>query len=119
MLLGADWCYRGVTGQLVLLMDITGRTGVMGGMQREVRGPASAVHILGGVWIWEPSRGHSFSGCYARLCLVLQAWAGTPLHPLVSPRLPPPRMKCAETGGAARGKTPWRALTKGVLFKFV
>lgn len=39
MLLGADRCYRGVTGQLVLLKDITGRTGVMGGDAKGGAGP--------------------------------------------------------------------------------
>lgn len=131
-----------VTGNRVVLSRCYRQTGVangyywgtwcyVGDAERDdgtVQGPACAMCILLGedLWIWEPRRGHSLSGCYTQLCPVLQAQAGTPptsphlpADPPGAAHLPPPWMKCAETGGAARGKTPWRALTKGVLFKFV
>lgn len=84
-------CYG---GELVLLTDITGGTGAMGGDAKggdgTVRGPVCAMCVLGGVWIWEPRRGHSLSGCYTHLCPVLQAWAGTPPIPSSHHRSPLP-----------------------------
>lgn len=106
-------------GELVLIMDITGGTGAVGGLQVEMmaqcRGPCWCTGRPGGDLGLRTSQRTQ----HLWVCLALQARAETPPHPLISPPLPPPRMKCAETGGAARGKTPWRACTKGVLFKFV
>lgn len=50
MLLGVDWCYGGVTGELVLLMDVTGGTGAVGGLQKEMMAQCRALQVQWASW---------------------------------------------------------------------
>lgn len=100
-------------------MDIVGGGGERCYRGREGMARCTPAHAVPAGW-----------GCFWHLCLQrMRAQLSPSRQPPPSPpfpagspvaaRLPPARMKCVETGGAARGKTPWRARTKGVLFKFV
>lgn len=75
----------------------------MGGMQREVRGPACAVHILGGLRIWEPSRGHSSA---------LPGAPGLGRDPPTPPRFPAAPPSPDEVCGDRRSG-PWKNTMEG------
>lgn len=50
MLLGEGWCHGGVTGELVVLMDITGGTGTLGGLPVEMMAQCRALLVRWASW---------------------------------------------------------------------